>query len=50
MKKKIGLLVIVVMLLVSSGCFPYWGGGRGGGFGGHGEHGEHWGGEHGGRR
>jgi hypothetical protein len=51
MKKKIGLLMIVVMLLISSGCFvpfPYWGGG-GGGWG-HGEHGEHWGGEHGGRR
>lgn len=43
--------MIVVMLLISSGCFvpfPYWGGG-GGGWG-HGEHGEHWGGEHGGRR
>jgi hypothetical protein len=47
MKKKIRLLTIVAMLLVSSGCFPFWGGGGGGW---HGEHGEHWGGEHGGRR
>ena len=34
MKKKIGLLMIVVMLLISSGCFvpfPYWGGGGGAG-------------------
>jgi hypothetical protein len=49
MKKKIRLLIIGVMLLVSSGCFPFWWDGGGRGYG-HGEHGEHWGGEHGGRR
>ena len=50
MKNKIGLLMIVIMLLISSGCFvpfPGGGGGWGGGWG-HGEHGEHWGGDHGG--
>ena len=47
--KKIRLLIIGVLLLVSSGCFPVFvpAPGGGGGKGGHEEHGGRRGGDHG---
>jgi hypothetical protein len=44
--KKIRLLILGLLLVVSSGCFPIFVPGPGGG--GHGGHEEHGGGEHGG--